>query len=248
MQVHRVTISLHEPMSFATRQARGLVTTAPLIHPYALGFALGWAGRNGGHPNPYMTGVDTQGQSDTGGADHAGMLQGMPFRISAALAVRQRNVIRTLQRGQEGYRTSPLKVQGKTPEDHLTLAWTPDLSHSLKDKNIHVYAQSQELDTGTSLVAYAWGDVPELPRFIRVGRWMSKAHLKQEELQTRQREGAWESELGLLPEDSPASTEHFDVFQMAPTPLIMRPSGQGTWLEAKNTIDRESVVIPIHNS
>lgn len=236
MKVAQLDITLLEPMSFATTQARGLVSTAPLIHPYALAFALGWAGRNGAKPNPYMTGQDLERLSDTGGADHKGMLSGMRFRLSGAQTISTKEVTRTLQRGQEGFRTAPVKPKDGAPEDHVQLGWYPPMSHSLKDKNIFQFGKSRELDTGTTLRAFAWGELPEFPQYIRLGRWMSKARVEVKTIDAISSDGPWSSELLLLPEDAPRGTEDFDVISMSPCSLIKHPSGNGPHLRTREQV------------
>ena len=237
MRVAKLTLTLLEPVSFATRQANKTTITEPIIHPYALAFALGWAGREGAKPNPYITGV--LDGSSTRGPDHRGMLAGMPFRLTAATSTGHSTVTRTLQRGEEGLRSAPKDKNSKSPESDL-FGKNVKNGADLKDTNIPVYVFSRELDTGSQFVAYAYGEIPEFPPYIRLGRWMSKCRVDVQLLDAQRHNGTWHSRATFLPEDAPEGTEDFSILGMNPCPLIQEPSGQGHYLQA------QGVTLPIH--
>lgn len=229
MKALKLTITLHEPVSWATRQVMKMTITEPLIHPWALGFALGLDGMGQAPKNPYITGQTTRKDkrgkeevvSDTGGPAHRAMLSGSRMRLSAALPEGTAgSLIRTLQRGNEGYQNAP---------DGL-----------FKDKNILLIAKSKEMAAGTVLVAYALpepGYEPQLPRWIRLGRWMSKARVETEVLEVQPRSGPWDSPVGLTLSDAPADLDGFELVSMSPEPLVRGLSGDGPHLsDGKNLI------------
>ena len=87
--------------------------------------------------------------------------------------------------------------------------------------NIPNFGRIRELATGARFVAYALcRNSAQLPRWIRLGKWMSKAAVAAQEITYVEKEGNYVSQHVLNPLDLTDMPSLFDLINMPPVSLI----------------------------
>jgi CRISPR-associated protein Csc1 len=87
--------------------------------------------------------------------------------------------------------------------------------------NVPNFGRVRELAVGSHLVAYAFSrESPRLPRWIRLGKWLSKTALGTEEMDYREDVGNYVTQHTLNPLDLPVTPSLFDLVNMPPVSLI----------------------------
>jgi len=106
-------------------------------------------------------------------------------------------------------------------------------------RNTPSFGRAKELAPESRFVCYVIGAAPlRLPRWVRLGKWHSKALVEVEEAPVVEREGAYIAACPLNPLDVPANVlRAFDIISMPPASLVANarchgphyalPGGQG---------------------
>ncbi len=163
--VYRCTLELHDSLYYATREIGRLYETEPVLHNYALCYALGL--------------VDSEKYATTVGEDHRYRyfcpeqvpmyeahltpLNQQGIYITPARAVRHAAVLNTWKYADNRYHVEMQKTQ----------------------KNIPSFGRAKEIAPESQFEFFAISQNPlTFPRWIRLGKWMSKAEVDVKELPT----------------------------------------------------------------
>lgn len=89
-------------------------------------------------------------------------------------------------------------------------------------RNTPSFGRAKELAPGSRFVCYVISQGPlRLPRWVRLGKWHSKALVEVEEAPVEEREGAYVAACPLNPLDVPANVlRAFDIISMPPASLV----------------------------
>jgi len=163
--VYRCTLELHDSLYYATREIGRLYETEPVLHNYALCYALGL--------------VDSEQYGTTVGEDdsyryfcpeqvpmyeaHLTPLNQQGIYITPARAVHHAAVLNTWKYADNRYHVEMQKTQ----------------------KNIPSFGRAKEIAPESQFEFFAISQRPlTFPRWIRLGKWMSKAEVVVKELLT----------------------------------------------------------------
>jgi CRISPR-associated protein Csc1 len=161
--VYRCTLELHDSLYYATREIGRLYETEPVLHNYALCYALGL--------------VDSAKYATTVSEDssyryfcpeqvpmyeaHLTPLNQQGIYLTPARAVRHAAVLNTWKYADNRYHVEMQKTQ----------------------KNIPSFGRAKEIAPESQFEFFAISQEPlTFPRWIRLGKWMSKAELDVKEL------------------------------------------------------------------
>ena len=163
--IYRCTLELHDSLYYATREIGRLYETEPVLHNYALCYALGL--------------VDSEKYATTVGEDdsyryfcpeqvpmyeaHLTPLNQQSIYITPARAVRYTSILNTWKYADNRYHVEMQKTQ----------------------KNIPSFGRAKEIAPESQFEFFAISQQPlTFPRWIRLGKWMSKAEVDVKELPT----------------------------------------------------------------
>ena len=96
------------------------------------------------------------------------------------------------------------------------------------------YGKAKELAQGSEFTFYLFGDIPDkLPKWIRLGLWMSKARVEVESVKTRLslKQGTFTCAHLLNPIDLPIAPELYDLISMPPVSLLQNARFTGEYVE-----------------
>lgn len=161
--VYRVTLELHDNLYFATREIGRLYETEPVLHNYALSYALGLvdseqyattvSGINGYH---YFCSEQVPQYQV-----HLTPLNQQGIYVTPARAVRHSTVLNTWKYADNRYHVEMQKTQ----------------------KNIPSFGRAKEIAPESQFEFFVISAQSlTFPHWIRIGKWMSKAELKVKEL------------------------------------------------------------------
>ncbi len=203
--IYRCTLELHDNLYYATREIGRLYETEPVLHNYALCYALGL--------------VDSDRHATTVAGEqsyryfcaeqvplyeaHLTPLNQQGIYITPARAVRHASVLNTWKYADNRYHVEMQKTQ----------------------KNIPSFGRAKEIAPESQFEFFAIARQPlTLPRWIRLGKWMSKAELTVEELPNPQHNSVSEFTFPYLlnPLDVMFSNQvlSYDTVNMPPVSLI----------------------------
>jgi len=203
--VYRCTLELHDSLYYATREIGRLYETEPVLHNYALCYALGL--------------VDSEKYATTVGEDHSYRyfcpeqvpmyeahltpLNQQGIYVTPARAVRHAAVLNTWKYADNRYHVEMQKTQ----------------------KNIPSFGRAKEIAPESQFEFFAISQRPlTFPRWIRLGKWMSKAELMVQELATPKQNSAREITFPhpLNPLDVMFTNQvvSYDTINMPPVSLI----------------------------
>lgn len=215
--IHRCQIELHDSLYFATREIGRLYETEPVIHNYALCYALGL--------------VDSEVYSTTVPEEHS-------YRYFCPEQV-------------------PKYEEHLTPLNHHLIYITParSLNHTAilntwkyannryhaqmekTQKNIPSFGRTKEIAPESRFEFFALAQKPlKLARWIRLGKWMSKAEVEIVETQevkcsTQEQEFTFPHPLNPLDVMFSHQVMRYDVVNMPPVSLIQNVKMRGQYYE-----------------
>ncbi|WP_448570211.1 type I-D CRISPR-associated protein Cas5/Csc1 [Trichothermofontia sp.] len=203
--IYRATLELHDSLYFATREIGRLYETEPVLHNYALCYALGL--------------VDSEKYATTVSEDntyryfcpeqvpqyeaHLTPLNQQGIYVTPARAVRHATVLNTWKYADNRYHVEMQKTQ----------------------KNIPSFGRAKEIAPESQFEFFAISKNPlSFPRWIRLGKWMSKAEIKIKELPKPKRNSAqiflWPYPLNPLDVMFTNQVLSYDTINMPPVSLI----------------------------
>ncbi|MBD0265537.1 MAG: type I-D CRISPR-associated protein Cas5/Csc1 [Tolypothrix sp. Co-bin9] len=213
MNIFRLDLTLHDYLFFASREIGYLWETVPLIHNYALTYALGFCHSTYHFSNPqipkyseHLEQVNIQGLYLT------------PARVNFALSGSQLSDIQTWSFAFNG------------ESNHLQMA-----SREYTKYNNPLIGRNKSIHPEVVFTAYliAQNCLPAINRWIRLGKWDSKAEVKLTKLSYCLLEGEFISRIYLNPLDVHPKVQMraFDIFNMPPSSLINNLSALGKFIK-----------------
>jgi CRISPR-associated protein Csc1 len=202
--IYRCTIELHDSLYYATREIGRLYETEPILHNYGLCYALGLI-----DSDRYYTRVTEEHSYNyfcpeqiPKYQEHLTPLNQQGIYITPARAINYASVLNTWKYANNNYHVEMEKTQ----------------------KNIPSFGRTKEIAPESQFECFIVSDRPlNLPRWIRLGKWMSKAEVKIELLQFKlNRENNFICSHPLNPLDIMFANQVFsyDTINMPPVSLI----------------------------
>lgn len=210
MYVLRCTLTIHESLYYATREMGTLYETGQYLHNYALSYALF---------NDSLVQVsyfcNTYRPSYT--AD-LGKLAQTGIYVTPALPVTIDLFLATWKMGQVNYYRKSEQFGGRNYPAN--------------------YGRAKELAPESTFQCYVLSAEPlALPRWVRLGKWHSKALVEVEEVAVQQRHGDYVAACPLNPLDVPPNTlRAFDIVSMPPSSLVANARCSGDYYETAHGV------------
>jgi CRISPR-associated protein Csc1 len=215
--IYRCTLELHDSMYFATREIGRLYETEPILHNYALCYALGL--------------VDSDRHSTTVSEEHSYRyfcpeqvpkyeehltpLNQQGIYITPARAVSHATVLNTWKYANNNYHVEMEKTQ----------------------KNIPSFGRAKEIAPESQFECFILTQQSlALPRWVRLGKWASKAEVEMKELShIKQSEGDFTFPYPLNPLDVMFTHQvlSYDTVNMPPVSLIRNVRLRGQCYEVE---------------
>lgn len=206
MDILRCRLTLHDSLYFATREMGTLYETERFLHNYALSYALF---------NDRLIGVPYfSGSYRPDYPNDLGRLNAARIYVTPARPLKWDFIFVTWKMAQVTYYRRPERFggRGNYPEN---------------------IGRAKELAPGSIFEFFVLSeDSVQLPHWIRLGKWASKAEVVAERLpEVREREGAFVASSPLNPLDVPGRLVVYDVISMPPVSLVNAATIQGRYLE-----------------
>lgn len=205
MVIYRCVLELHDNLYYATREIGRLYETEPLLHNYALCYGLGLV-----DSEKYGTTVSEKDayryfclEQVPKYEEHLTPLNRQGIYVTPARAVRHSSVLNTWKYADNRYHVEMQKTQ----------------------KNIPSFGRAKEIAPESEFEFFVISQKSlSFPRWIRLGKWMSKAELKIKELSILKRHASQEFMFPypLNPLDVMFSHQvlSYDTINMPPVSLI----------------------------
>ncbi|MGB5974031.1 MAG: type I-D CRISPR-associated protein Cas5/Csc1 [Nodosilinea sp.] len=203
--IYRATIELHDSLYYATREIGRLYETEPVLHNYALCYALGLV-----DSAKYATTVAEESSYRYFCSEQVPMYEGhltplnqQGIYVTPARVIRHTAVLNTWKYADNRYHVEMQKTQ----------------------KNIPSFGRAKEIAPESQFEFFVISEKPlTFPRWIRLGKWMSKAEVDVKELPTPKRNSAKEFSFPypLNPLDVMFTNQvlSYDTINMPPVSLI----------------------------
>jgi CRISPR-associated protein Csc1 len=203
--VYRCTLELHDSLYFATREIGRLYETEPVLHNYALSYVLGLV-----DSDRYHTTVPEEhsyryfcAEQVPKYEEHLTPLNQQGIYVTPARAIRHTSVLNTWKYADNRY--------------HVEMKQT--------EKNIPSFGRTKEIAPESQFEFFVISErVIALPKWVRIGKWASKAEITYEELSNPKHHQAAEFfvPFPLNPLDVMFSNQvtSYDVVNMPPVSLI----------------------------
>jgi CRISPR-associated protein Csc1 len=212
---YRCSIELHDSLYFATRELGRLYETEPILHNYALCYALGLVDSD--FYNTTVADEDTYryfcSEQIPKYAQHLSPLNQQGIYVTPARAIQHTAVLNTWKYADNRYHVEMQKTQ----------------------KNIPSFGRAKEIAPESVFEFFLLSTHPLiLPRWIRLGKWMSKAELIVTELDSPKRSGGnFIYPYPLNPLDVMFSHQviSYDTINMPPVSLIRNVRINGDYYE-----------------
>lgn len=211
MQVTRCNLILHDSLYYATREMGRLYETEKVIHNWALTYALGLIQK----PYRSFDSVPTY-KEDLTPINQAGVY------VTPAKPIHYDYVISTFKLADNRHR--PFSTVSNTRKKELGITVT----------NKPSFGKAKELAPESEFEFYIIGKLPDqLPKWIRLGLWMSKARVEVElvESSLKPKQGTFTCSHLLNPIDLSISPELYDLISMPPVSLLQNARFNGEYME-----------------
>jgi len=211
--IYRCQLELHDSLYFATREIGRLYETEPVLHNYALCYAMGLVDSEFHHTSvseehSYRYFCPEQVPKYE---EHLTPLNQQGIYITPARSLSHAAILNTWKYANNNYHVEMEKTQ----------------------KNIPSFGRAKEIAPESRFEFFAISQKPlKLPRWIRLGKWASKAELIVEELpKAKQSEGRFTFPYPLNPLDVMFTNRviSYDVVNMPPVSLIRNVQLQGQY-------------------
>lgn len=215
--LYRCTLELHDSLYFATREIGRLYETEPVLHNYALCYALGLVDSDRHSttvPKEYSYRYFCPEQIPKYEA-HLTPLNQQGIYVTPARAVHHTAVLNTWKYASNNYHVEMEKTQ----------------------KNIPSFGRVKEIAPESQFECFIIVEKQlSLPKWIRLGKWMSKAEVRSEKLpKLRQSEGEFTFPYPLNPLDVMFNHQvlSYDTVNMPPVSLIRNVRLRGHYYESE---------------
>ena len=215
--IYRCILELHDSMYFATREIGRLYETEPVLHNYALCYALGLI-----DSDRYSTTVAEEHsyryfcpEQIPKYKEHLTPLNQQRIYVTPARAVRYGTVLNTWKYANNNY--------------HVEMEKTP--------KNIPSFGRTKEVNPESQFECFIITDKTlSVPKWIRLGKWMSKAKVEIRELpKPKESESEFTFPYPLNPLDVMFNHQvlSYDTVNMPPVSLIRNVRLRGHYYETE---------------
>ena len=215
VHIYSCQLELHDSLYYATREIGRLYETEPVIHNYALCYALGLV--NSDSYRYFCSEQIPQYQ------EHLNPLNEEKIYVTPARAIVHTAVLNTWKYANNNYHVEMEKTQ----------------------KNIPSFGRAKEIAPESVFECFIISCHPlQLPKWIRLGKWMSKAEVKLTELSlSKQKEDLFIYPYPLNPLDVMFTHQviGYDVINMPPVSLIRNVRMRGEYYQIS---DRPDLKIP----
>lgn len=195
MHIHRCTLTLQESVYYATREMGTLYETGSHLHNYALTYALF---NDASIRVPYFCNSYRPTY-----ADDLEKVTKLGVYVTPAQPLQIDFLLATWKMGQVDYYRKPERFgeKGNYPEN---------------------YGRAKELAPESTFVCYVLSErALALPRWVRLGKWHSKALVEYSDVAWKLSDGEYRAAGPLNPLDVPAGTlRAFDIISMPPSSLV----------------------------
>jgi CRISPR-associated protein Csc1 len=224
--VYRCTLELHDSMYFATREIGRLYETEPILHNYALCYALGLV-----DSDKYATTVEEEysyryfcPQQVPMYEVHLTPLNQQGIYVTPARAVRHGAILNTWKYADNRYHVEMQKTQ----------------------KNIPSFGRAKEIAPESQFEFFVISEkVLMFPRWIRLGKWMSKASVWVENCDVKHhKEDVFVCKHPLNPLDVMFTNQvlSYDTINMPPVSLIRNVRMQGAYYRLEGA---DKICLPV---
>ena len=224
--VYRCQLELHDSLYYATREIGRLYETEPVIHNYALCYALGLV-----DSEVYSTTVPKEHsyryfcpEQVPKYEEHLTPLNQQGIYITPARSISHAAILNTWKYANNNYHVEMEKTQ----------------------KNIPSFGRAKEIAPESQFEFFLISQKEiKLPKWIRLGKWMSKAELTFQELpKPKINEGIFTCVYPLNPLDVMFTNQviSYDVVNMPPVSLIQNVQIQGQYYQFE---DIKNLKIPV---
>ena len=211
MRVIKCRLILHDSLYYATREMGRLYETESVIHNWALTYALGLIQK----PYRSFDSVPTY-KEDLAGINEAGVY------VTPAKPVRYDYVISTFKFADNRHRPFSTVSNARKKELGITVTNKPS------------FGRAKELAPESEFEFFVVGELPDrLPKWIRLGLWMSKARIEVESMESSltPKKGVFTCSHLLNPIDIPILPELYDLISMPPVSLLQNARFNGEYVE-----------------
>lgn len=219
--VYRCHLELHDSVYYATREIGRLYETEPVIHNYALCYALGLV-----DSELYSTTVPEEHsyryfcpEQVPKYEDHLTPLNQQSIYVTPARSISHAAILNTWKYANNNYHVEMEKTQ----------------------KNIPSFGRAKEIAPESQFEFFVISQKEiKLPKWIRLGKWMSKAELTVQQLpKPKTAEGVFTCVYLLNPLDVMFTNQviSYDVVNMPPVSLIQNVQIQGQYYQFEDIKD-----------
>lgn len=216
--IYRCTLELHDSLYFATREIGRLYETEPVLHNYALCYALGLvdSDRHATTVSPEHTYRYFCPEQVPQYEAHLTPLNRQGIYVTPARAVSHATVLHTWKYASNNYHVEMEKTQ----------------------KNIPSFGRAKEVAPESQFECFVLSEKPlSLPKWVRLGKWSSKAEVCLEELRNSQlhQDGEFTCPHPLNPLDVMFTHQvlSYDTVNMPPVSLIRNVRLRGQYYEVE---------------
>ncbi|BAY60454.1 hypothetical protein NIES22_05130 [Calothrix brevissima NIES-22] len=220
-------LELHDSLYYATREIGRLYETEAVIHNYALCYALGLV-----DSEVYATNVAEEHsyryfcpEQVPKYEEHLTPLNQQGIYVTPARALNHTAILNTWKYANNNYHVEMEKTQ----------------------KNIPSFGRAKEIAPESKFEFFVISQKPiKLPKWIRLGKWMSKAEVTVEQLpQPQTTEGVFTYKYPLNPLDVMFTNQviSYDVVNMPPVSLIQNVQMRGQYYQFK---EMKELKIPVY--
>ena len=205
--IYRCEIELHDSLYYATREIGRLYETEAILHNYSLCYALGLI-----KSDTYRYFCKEQIPQYE---EHLTQLNEQQIYVTPARSLRHASVLNTWKYANNNYHVEMTKTQ----------------------KNIPSFGRAKEIAPESIFEFFVISqNALKLPKWIRLGKWMSKAEVKIEPIQVKIKTGNFTCTYPLNPLDVMFTNQviSYDVINMPPVSLIRNVSLNGEYYEGLN--------------
>jgi CRISPR-associated protein Csc1 len=227
--IYRCTLTLQEATFFSSREVGGFYQTEPFIGNYALAYALKLC------QSPYFNDGTIRYKTDLGVLNERGI-----YVTPAAIAGEPRFVVGWFNAQPDTYwyamgnNVLVTKPDGAWAEKH-TAAWfiverEGESGRKVRVENRPQVGRIRMLAIGNRAVCYVVSERElQLPSYIRLGKFLSKARVEVQPLQVDRAEETIATCALLNPADLPANVRPlaYDLLNVPPVPLLRNASVTG---------------------
>jgi CRISPR-associated protein Csc1 len=210
MHIQRCTLTLHESVYYATREMGMLYETGNYLHNYALTYAMFNDSRI---QVPYFCNSYRPAYAD----DLAQMQQGEVY-VTPAAPLQIDYLLATWKIGQVSYYRKSEQFGGRNYPANI--------------------GRAKELAPESTFRCYVLSAAPiALPRWIRLGKWHSKALVETEEITVKHASADYVAATPLNPLDVPTGVlRAFDIVSMPPSSLVANARCSGDYYEIERGV------------